>query len=71
MERTPSLIGNPREADNTTVCIETVKGLHEARARLEGARLSSPGSDLFIFDPLTEKVIDPIEPTSVADPLTP
>ena len=60
-----------READNTTVCIEVVKGLHEARRRVEHARAASPSSDLFIFDPLTQKTIDPSEPATLADPLTP
>jgi hypothetical protein len=41
-----------RGADNT-VCVEVVKGLHEARNRIEQARTRSPGSELFIFDPLT------------------
>ena len=60
-----------READNTTVCIEVVKGLQEARNRIEQARSSSPGSELFIFDPLIEKTVDPSEPTAISDPLTP
>jgi hypothetical protein len=60
-----------READNTTVCIEVVKGLHEARSRIEHARVALPGCDLFIFDPLTQKTVDPSGPATVADPLTP
>lgn len=60
-----------READNTTACIEVVKGLHEARNRIENARTASPGSELFIFDPLTQNVVDPSEPASKTDPLTP
>ena len=60
-----------READNTTVCVEVVKGLHEARQCLNQARADSPGADLFVFDPLTQKTIDPMLPSSVADPLTP
>ena len=60
-----------READNTTVCVEVVKGLHEARNRLEQAKSSSPRTELFIFDPLTQKTVDPSEPASTADPLTP
>jgi hypothetical protein len=60
-----------READNTTVCVEVVKGLHEARNRIEQARTASPGSELFIFDPLTQKVVDPSEATATTDPLTP
>ena len=60
-----------READNTTVCIEVVKGLQEARNRIEKARVREPGSELFIFDPLTEKTIEPSAPASTPDPLTP
>jgi hypothetical protein len=60
-----------READNTTVCIEVVKGSHEARSRIEQTRATSPGSELFIFDPLTEKVIEPSASANASDPLTP
>jgi len=60
-----------READNTTVCIEVVKGLREARQRLDQARADTPGADLFVFDPLTQKTVDPVLPARVADPLTP
>jgi len=60
-----------READNTTVCIEVVKGLHEARSRVEHARASWPGSEVFIFDPLTQRAVDPSEPRATSDPLTP
>lgn len=60
-----------READNTTVCVEVVKGLHEARQRLAHARADSPGAELFVFDPLTQRTIEPTRPSSVADPLTP
>jgi len=60
-----------READNTTVCIEVVKGLHEARNRIEQARATSSDTELFIFDPLTQKTVDPSEPATTSDPLTP
>jgi len=60
-----------READNTTVCIEVVKGLQEARNRVEKARVLEPGRELFIFDPLTLKTIEPSQPASTSDPLTP
>ena len=53
------------------MCIEVVKGLHEARIRLEQARAASPGSELFIFDPLTEKVIEGSASANASDPLTP
>lgn len=60
-----------RETDNTTVCIEVVKGLQEARRRVEQARAASPASELFIFDPLTQRAVDPAQPSTKADPLTP
>jgi len=60
-----------READNTTVSIEVVKGLQQARKRIEQAQSASPGSEFFIFDPLTQKTIEPSEPASRPDPLTP
>jgi len=60
-----------RETDNTTVCIEVVKGLQEARSRIEQARAASPASELFIFDPLTQRAVDPAQPSTRADPLTP
>lgn len=34
-----------READNNTVCVEVVKGPHEARKRIEQARSVSPESN--------------------------
>ena len=60
-----------READNTTVCVEVVKGLHEARKRIEQARGNAPDTEHFVFDPLTQKTIDPAEPSTTTDPLTP
>ena len=35
-----------READNTTVCIEIVKGLQKARNRIDHLQSSAPGSEL-------------------------
>jgi hypothetical protein len=60
-----------READNTTVCIEAVKGLHEARKRLDEVRRDSPLAQFFVFDPLTQKSVDPEQHSTVVDPLTP
>jgi len=60
-----------READNTTVCVEVVKGIQEARKRVEEARTASPGNEHFIFDPLAKKTIDPVESAATSDPLTP
>ena len=60
-----------READNTTVCIEVVKGLHEARSRIERAGAASPNSELFIFDPVNQTIVDASALASTSDPLTP
>ena len=60
-----------READNTTVCVEAVKGIQEARKRVEQACAASPGNEYFIFNPLSKKTIDPLEPSSTVDPLAP
>ena len=57
-----------RQADKTTVSVKVVKGLHEARKCIERALASSPESERFIFDPLTQKTI---EPSTTTDPLTP
>ena len=59
-----------READNTTVCIETVKGIQEARRRVEAAHSASPAEEYFIFDPISEKVVD-AHASTTTDPLTP
>ena len=50
----PVLSDFEQEADKTTVCIEAVKGPHEARSRIERARAASPNSELFVYDPLTQ-----------------
>jgi len=60
-----------REPNNTTVCVEVVKGIQEARRRIEKARTEAQGSEHFVFDPLAEKTIDPDELSSTTDPLTP
>jgi hypothetical protein len=48
-----------------------VKGLQEVRSRIEQARAASPVSELFIFEPLTQRTVDPAQPSTKADPLTP
>lgn len=60
-----------REPDNTTVCVEVVKGIQEARKRVEKARTEAPESEHFVFDPLTQNTIDPEELSTTTDPLTP
>jgi hypothetical protein len=50
-----------KELDNTTVLVESVKGIDEAQKSLERLKEESAG-EYFIFDPLSAKVIDPLQP---------
>lgn len=59
-----------RESDNTTVCVEAVKGLHQARKSVETLKGTAPG-DYFVFDPIVGKTIEPSEPSISPDPLAP
>jgi hypothetical protein len=59
-----------KEPDNTTVCVETVKGLHQARKSVEALERVGPG-DFFIFDPVAGRAIEPEAPAPSVDPLTP
>jgi len=59
-----------KESDNSTVLVESVKGLEEAQKRI--TELNGAEPDLyFVFDPLKAAVVDPYNPGVVADPLTP
>ena len=56
-----------KEPDNTTLLIESVKGIDEARHRL--SELSKEDScEYFIFDPLKARVVEPADPTVTKDP---
>ncbi len=59
-----------KEPDNTTVCVETVKGLHQARKSVEALERIGPG-DFFIFDAVAGTPIEPAMPSASPDPLTP
>lgn len=59
-----------KEPDNTTVCVETVKGLHQARKSVDALLRVGPG-EFFIFDPIAGLAIEPQAPSPSPDPLTP
>jgi hypothetical protein len=59
-----------KEADNTTIRIESVKGIEEARKRLRELNATGPGEH-FIFDPVRANAIEPSEPTVIKDPFDP
>jgi len=59
-----------KQADNTTVLVEAVKGIEEARKRVK--ELNGQGSEqYFVFDPIKANVIQPSEPAVVIDPFAP
>ena len=59
-----------KQADNTTVLVEAVKGIDEARHRV--AELNAQGgNEYFIFDPLKAAAIEPSEPAVAIDPFAP
>jgi hypothetical protein len=59
-----------KEADNSTVLIEAVKGIDDAQKRVN--ELNRDGSsEYFIFDAVNAYVIEPMEPSVAIDPLAP
>jgi predicted xylose isomerase-like sugar epimerase len=59
-----------KQADNTTVLVEAVKGIEEAQKRVK--ELTGQGTDeYFVFDPVKANVIEPSEPAVVIDPFAP
>lgn len=59
-----------KQADNTTLRIEAVKGIEEAQKRV--IELNAEGNDeYFVFDPLRATVIEPSEPEVAIDPFAP
>ena len=67
MEDTASYQIFRKETDNTTVLVEAVKGLDEARKRVHEMNGSGSGEH-FIFDPSNGKVIEPSRLTVPTDP---
>lgn len=59
-----------KEADNSTVLIEAVKGIDDAQKGLN--ELNGGGSgEYFVFDAVNAHVIEPMEPNVAIDPLAP
>ena len=59
-----------READNTTVCIESVKGLQKQEIGSITSRALRLAAS-FHFRSVTQKTVEPSEPAATRDPLTP
>jgi hypothetical protein len=56
-----------KELDNTTLLIESVKGIDEARRRV--SELSEEDAcEYFIFDPVKARVVEPADPKVTKDP---
>lgn len=59
-----------KEPDNTTLLVESVKGIEEAQKRL--SELSGQGSyEYFLFDPIKGSVVEPSQPSVIKDPFAP
>lgn len=59
-----------KELDNTTLRIESVKGIEEAQKSLRKMEEDFPG-EYFVFDPLEDKVIEISQPSVEKDPFAP
>ena len=55
-------------SDNTTVSVETVKGLEEGKSMLKELRTNTH-DEYYLVDPITGNVIDPDQPSTSIDPL--
>jgi hypothetical protein len=58
-----------KSSDNTTVSVETVKGLEEGRSVLAALRDNKSNDEYYLFDPISGNVIDPDQPSNSIDPL--
>ncbi|MGA7062120.1 MAG: hypothetical protein WBY69_12990 [Candidatus Acidiferrales bacterium] len=59
-----------KELDNTTLRIESVKGMEQAQMRI--VELSRTGAgEYFIFDPAKASVVEASSSSAVKDPLAP
>jgi hypothetical protein len=54
-----------KSADNTTVSVETVKGLEEGKNVLAALRNNKSNDEYYLFDPISGNVIDPDRPSSL------
>jgi len=60
-----------KQADNTTVLVEAVKGIEEAQKRIKELNSENASEEYFVFDPLKASVIEPTEPAVPIDPFAP
>jgi len=67
MERNDTYEIFKKAADNTTVMIEAVKGIEEARKRVDELNGTGP-AEYFIVDPDQASAVDPVEPGVRKDP---
>jgi hypothetical protein len=56
--------------DNTTVLVEAVKGIEEAKKRVEQLN-ESARAEHYVFDPATGSVVEPSAPWIAKDPFEP
>ena len=56
-----------KESDNTTVLIEAVKGIEEAKKRVQQLNQTEQ-AEYFIFDSATGQVVEPSQPGVSKDP---
>jgi hypothetical protein len=56
-----------KHPDNTTVRVESVKGIEEAQKRVDELNGTGP-EQYFVFDPIQAVLIEPSEPSVVKDP---
>ena len=59
-----------KELDNTTELVETVKGIKEAHRVVQKLKQEA-SNDFYIFDPVSDRVIDPLRPSIAIDPFAP
>lgn len=60
-----------KQADNTTVRVEAVKGIEEAQKRVGELNAESASEEYFVFDPSQAAVIEPSAPAVAIDPFAP
>ena len=57
-----------KELDNTTVVVESVKGIDQAQRRVEELNRTEPGEH-FIFDPVHVSIVEPDRRRNTAFPI--
>lgn len=59
-----------KERDNTTVLVEAVKGIEEAKKRVQQLN-EAEQAEHFIFDPAIGSVVEPSQPSITRGPFAP